>query len=37
MLDDVNAPVRVGVAGRPGAGRETVRRALRGAGAVVAA
>ena len=35
VLDDVNAPVRVDVAGRPGAGRDTVRRALRGAGAAV--
>jgi len=37
VLDEVSAPVRVGVAGRPGAGRDTVRRALRGAGAMVAA
>jgi len=35
LLDEVTAPVRVGVAGRPGAGRGTVRRALRGAGAAV--
>jgi len=35
--DDVGAPVRVGVVGRPGAGRDTVRRALRGAGAAVVA
>lgn len=32
----VSAPLRVGVAGRSGAGRDTVRRALRGVGAVVA-
>ncbi|MEI7545844.1 MAG: hypothetical protein WCJ53_13590 [Mycobacteriaceae bacterium] len=32
----VSAPLRVGVAGRSGAGRDTVRRALRGAGVVVA-
>ena len=36
LAADVSAPLRVGVAGRPGAGRDTVRRALRGAGAVVA-
>ena len=31
----LKAPVRVGVCGRPGAGRDTVRRALGGAGVVV--
>jgi hypothetical protein len=34
---DLSAPLRVGVCGRPGAGRAAVRRALRGAGLVVAA
>jgi len=32
---DLSAPLRVGVCGRPGAGRAAVRRALRGAGLVV--
>jgi hypothetical protein len=34
---DLSAPLRVGVCGRPGAGRTAVRRALRGAGLVVTA
>jgi hypothetical protein len=34
---DLSAPLRVGVCGRPGAGRAAVRRALRGAGHVVTA
>ena len=34
---DLSAPLRVGVCGRPGAGRAAVRRALRGAGLVVTA
>ena len=33
---EVSAPLRVGVTGRPGAGLDTVRRALRGAGTVLA-
>ena len=37
VLDNVTAPVRVGVSGRPGTGRDTVRSALRGVGAAVAA
>ena len=36
LTADLSAPMRVGVAGRLGSGRDTVRRALRGAGAVVA-
>jgi len=36
LAADVSSPLRVGVVGRPGAGRDTVRRALRGAGVVVA-
>ena len=36
LADDLGAPLRVVVCGRSGSGRDTVRRALRGAGAVVA-
>jgi hypothetical protein len=36
LADDVSAPLRVAVVGRSGAGRDTVRRALRGVGVLVA-
>jgi hypothetical protein len=36
LTADLSAPVRVGVTGRAGAGRGMVRRALRGAGALLA-
>jgi hypothetical protein len=36
LTAELSAPMRVGVAGRLGSGRDTVRRALCGAGAVVA-
>lgn len=32
LAADLDAPIRAGVTGRPGAGRDTVRRALRGVG-----